>query len=145
MAALFLGNPGLSGGIHLLNEEQFNVVKKHLEMFRRIGHLILNGVTRIFGDPIENYRTPKGCQVVIRENRDIGEALLVCHSFDLGQHKKAVYEIDLGEYLIVKESIHDDITLDISGKMAKITFNKSWAGAVFHLLKQESSMNKQNQ
>ncbi|MEN8230109.1 MAG: alpha-galactosidase [Bacteroidota bacterium] len=139
MAALFLGNPGISGGLHLLDKEQFNVVKTHLAMFRRIDHLILNGSTRIFGDHIENYRTPKGCQVVLRENRTDGEALLVCHSFELGQHEKTVYEINLGEYLTLKESLNPHINLDISGKRATITFNKSWAGAVFHLSKPDKS------
>ena len=139
MAALFLGNPGISGGIHLLDRDQFNVVKNHLEMFRRIDHLILNGTTRIFGERVENYRTPKGCQVVLRENRADAEALLVCHSFDLGQHEKTVYEIELGETLTVKEGINPHITIDISGKRAKIAFNKSWAGAVFHLSKSERS------
>ena len=47
MAALFLGNPGISRDIHLLDQEQFNVVKNHLEMFRRIDHLLLDGTTRI--------------------------------------------------------------------------------------------------
>ncbi len=138
MSAVFLGSPGISGDIHLLNREQFNIVKNHLEMFRRIDHLILNGTTRIFGDRVENYRIPKGCQIVVRENRANAEALLVCHSFDLRQHEKAVYEIDLGGYLIVKESIHNDIDLDISGKTAKITLKKSWAGAVFYLSKSEN-------
>ncbi len=133
MAALFLGCPGISGGIQLLDQEQFNVVKNHLEMFRRIDHLILDGTTRIIGDPVENYRTPKGCQIVVRENRAIGEALLVCHSFDLGDQKSAVYEIELGGSPRLQEGIHNDISLDISGKTSKITFKKSWAGAVFHL------------
>ncbi len=133
MAALFLGNPGLSGDIHLLNEEQFNLIKSHLEMFRRIDHLILNGTTRILGDRVDNYRAAKGCQIVVRENRVMGEALLVCHSFDLGQHEKAEYEVDLEENLMVQESINPDTTIEIFEKKVIIAFNKSWAGAVFHL------------
>ena len=139
MAALFLGNPGISGDIHLLDKEQFNVIKNHLEMFRRIDHLILNGTTRILGDIVDNYRTPKGCQVVVRANGEVGEAMIVCHSFELEQHEKAVYEIELDEHLTVKESINPDITIEIFEKRVLIAFNKSWTGAVFHLSKPEKS------
>ncbi len=135
MAALFLGCPGISGGLHLLDQEQFSTVKNHLEMFRRTDHLLMDGTTRIFGDPVQNYRKPKGCQVVVRENRIHGEALLVCHSFDIGEKGSKGSEIDLGESFMVKEALNEDITLVVSGTTATITFEKSWTGAVFHLSK----------
>jgi alpha-galactosidase len=137
MAALFLGRPCISGDIDRLSKEQFSIVRKHLEMYRRTDHLILNGITRILGDKVDNYRVAKGYQVVIRELNNGNEALLVCHSFDLGQEGNTLCEIYFAGRMVLNESISDDITLDIQDVCVKVLFNKNWAGAVFHLLKQK--------
>lgn len=141
MAATFLGRPCISGGINLLNEEQLNVVKNYLGLFRIIGHLVLNATTQIMGGKVDDYRKPKGCQVVIRENKGNGEALLVCHSFELGQ-QEAILEIGLKDYSVIKESITDEISLDIFTETVKVQFNKGWAGAVFYLSKKNNTNNQ---
>jgi alpha-galactosidase len=139
MAATFLGRLCISGGIDLLSEEQLAIVSNYMKFNRRIGHLILNGKSRIYGNKIDNYRKAKGCQAIVREDAKIGETLVVCHSFDL-DGKAAVLEIDLKGYTIVEEEITDEIESHCSPNSVKIEFSKSWSGAVFHLIKKSKSL-----
>jgi alpha-galactosidase len=132
MAATFLGRLCISGEIDLLSDKQLSIVANYMILYRKINHLILDGTTRIYGNKVDNYRRAKGCQVVLRENKETGEVLLVCHSFELTASGINI-ELEIEGYGIVKEQVSDSILLKESAGSFRVEFVESWSGAVFYL------------
>ena len=75
----FLGVMCLSGDVIHLSEEQWRKVEEGTEMFRRVRHIIRDGVSSFHGELSESWRHPEGWQAVVRRAGD--ETLAVIHTF----------------------------------------------------------------
>ena len=81
LAATLLGVMCLSGDIDKLTAEQWAVVEAGIAFYRRASDIILDGVTKRHGPPIESYRHPKGWQAVERTSPDGTRKLVVAHVY----------------------------------------------------------------
>ena len=79
----FLGVMCISGDVIHLSEEQWKKVNEGTDFYRRIRHIIRDGVSTFHGDLSESWRHPEGWQAVVRETER--EALAVIHTFG-GEH-----------------------------------------------------------
>jgi len=79
LAATFLGRMCLSGEIDRLSPEQWNLVQRSMEIYRRSAPVIKEGKSRLFRETGESWRHPTGWQAVRRINSD--QALVVWHAF----------------------------------------------------------------
>ncbi len=81
MAASFLGRMCLSGDVIDLKEEQWQLVEAGIQFYQKIGDVLKDGKSQIYGPKIKTLRHPKGYQVVVRETEK--ECLIVVHVFSL--------------------------------------------------------------
>lgn len=81
LAATFLGRMCLSGDIFDLNNEQWDVVDRGIELYRKTTPAIRDGFSHRFGPAIRNYRHPEGWQAVVRVRNDKKQAFAVVHTF----------------------------------------------------------------
>ncbi len=81
LAAGFLGRLCLSGEIHQLTAEQWDMVMAAMNLYGRVWPVIRDGVSRRFGDLPTSMRHPAGAQAVRRIAADGRAALVVWHAF----------------------------------------------------------------
>lgn len=81
LAATFLGRACLSGDIPSLDSDQMALIRRYLEFYQRISHLIRQGETRVLRNLGKSWRNPRGWQAVVRTSRHEGrkEMLVVIH------------------------------------------------------------------
>ncbi len=82
LAATFLGRMCLSGEIAELNPEQWTLVRRAVELYRRVAPIIKHGTTRTVRHRVESWRHPRGWQTVLRTSADSREMLVVAHVFE---------------------------------------------------------------
>ena len=75
----FLGVMCLSGDVVHLNAEQWRKVEEGTEMYRRVRHIIRDGVSAFHDHVSESWRHPRGWQAVIRKAGE--QTLAVIHTF----------------------------------------------------------------
>ena len=75
----FLGVMCLSGDVIHLSEEQWRKVEEGTDFYRRVRHIIRDGVSSFHGELSESWRHPEGWQAVLRTAGD--ETLAVIHTF----------------------------------------------------------------
>ena len=93
----FLGVMCLSGDVIHLSEEQWNLVEKGTEFYRRVRGIIRDGVSAFYGEVSESWRHPEGWQAVIRTS---GEGTLaVIHTFG-GSHPELITLPVAGEKIL---------------------------------------------
>lgn len=80
MASVFLGRICLSGDIDQLSGEQWSVISKALNFYKKAESVIIDGVTKIYGNFGDNIRYPAGTQIVVRTGKEY--ILVVCHAFE---------------------------------------------------------------
>lgn len=80
MAAGFMGRICISGDIDQLSPKQWKTVSEGLEFYKRLEHILLDGITKIYGERSVNIRHPKGTQIAVRRNER--EILIVCHGYE---------------------------------------------------------------
>lgn len=81
LASTFLGRMCLSGDVYDLNNEQWDIVARGIEFYKKGASIIKHGFSRRFGTNIKSYRHPEGWQAIIREGSDGKQALVVVHTF----------------------------------------------------------------
>lgn len=75
----FLGVMCLSGDVTRLSAAQWNKVEEGTDFYRRVRHIIRDGVSSFYGNVSESWRHPEGWQAVVR--RAGKETLAVIHTF----------------------------------------------------------------
>lgn len=95
----FLGVMCLSGDIHHLSAEQWRKVVEGTDFYRRVRHIIRDGVSAFFGNVSESWRHPAGWQAVVRKAG--GETLAVIHTFAGEIPEEIALPVDAGKILDV--------------------------------------------
>lgn len=80
LVATLLGRMCLSGDIHHLSTEQWNIVEKGMDFYRQAAEIIQRGVTVLHQCDPKSYNHPQGEQLVLRELGNRG--LAVYHRFE---------------------------------------------------------------
>lgn len=80
VAATFLGRMCLSGDVTELTAEQWDVIEKGIDFYKKAAPVIKNGITNRIGTPIKSERHPEGIQIVLRGNEEL--TLIVIHAFE---------------------------------------------------------------
>ncbi len=75
----FLGVMCLSGDVDRLSGEQWQKVEEGMDFYRKVRHIIRDGVSAFYGEVSASWRHPEGWQAVIRETEK--ETLAVIHTF----------------------------------------------------------------
>lgn len=81
LANAFLGRMCISGPIYALSADQRHIVQQATALYRKVHHIVKEGRTRIYRSPIGSSLFATGWQVVVRQTKDLKEALVVCHRF----------------------------------------------------------------
>ena len=90
LAATFLGRMCLSGDIHDLTPANWRMAVSAMELYRRVGPIIRDGVSYFHGEVGPSWRHARGWQAVVRTSQDEERALVVIHSFARPLAKEAV-------------------------------------------------------
>lgn len=78
----FLGRLCLSGDVTKLTPEQWSVIDRGMDFYRKIAPVIKRGQTSRFGPEVESIRHPEGWQAVVRTGEDGKTAYMTLHTFD---------------------------------------------------------------
>jgi alpha-galactosidase len=81
LAATFLGRMCLSGEVHLLSGQQWELVERGMALYQKAAPLIARGKSRIFRHGNGSLREPDGWQAVLRANERNDRLLVVAHRF----------------------------------------------------------------
>jgi alpha-galactosidase len=76
-----LGVMCLSGDIYNLNDAKWAKVEEGIKFFKKVSHIIKDGVSYFYGCKILSYNNPEGWQAVVRYNEEVSETLVVFHTF----------------------------------------------------------------
>ena len=110
----FLGVMCISGDVIHLSEEQWRKVDEGTDFYRRVRHIIRDGVSAFFGEVSESWRHPEGWQAVVRTAGE--ETLAVIHTFGGHIPEKITLPVKAGKILGVMCSEDNRITLE-DGKL----------------------------
>ncbi|MBR2854940.1 MAG: alpha-galactosidase, partial [Clostridia bacterium] len=110
----FLGVMCISGDVIHLSEEQWRKVDEGTDFYRRVRHIIRDGVSAFFGEVSESWRHPEGWQAVVRTAGE--ETLAVIHTFGGHIPEKIPLPVKAGKILGVMCSEDNRITLE-DGKL----------------------------
>lgn len=137
MAATFLGRPVLSGDIIELHKSSLDIIGEYLKFYKKVSHLIRNGISHINSEIGKSMLYPRGWQSVLRVNQKVNEALLVVHSFGNSKMKSAKIKL-MGSSWHITESLLSGVNCEIvDGKIADLTFESDFSSAVILLKKPE--------
>ena len=101
ITAAMLGRLCVSGDVTELSDDQWSVLQRGIDFYKKAVPMIRDGKSRIYGSEIRSFRHPKGWQAVVRKS---GEGMLVVvHTF--GQ--------EVPEEIEIKTEIDDIKTIEI--------------------------------
>lgn len=129
IAAGFMGRICLSGDVDRLSPEQWMKVEEGLGFYRRLERILINGITKVYGNVSEQIRHPEGTQVVVRKNA--GEMLIVCHAF---QNPMPLTEIPIEAGYVLKASYGRPV-LTIKQQAIIVEKMDEWTAAAAYLVK----------
>lgn len=81
IANTFLGRMCLSGDVINLSNEQWDVIERGMDFYRKVSSIIRDGKSYRRGPAILSDRHPEGYQIMIRTKKD-GETLVLIHCFN---------------------------------------------------------------
>ena len=91
----FLGVMCISGDVVHLSPEQWQKVEEGTNFYRRVRHIIRDGISAFYGNTSESWRHPRGWQAVVR--RAGGETLAVIHTFGGDFPEKITLPVEASE------------------------------------------------
>lgn len=111
MAATFLGRICLSGDVDKLSDTQWKIISDAIDFYNSCESIILEGISKIYGNRGNNTRYPIGTQVVVRYGKD--EIMAVAHAYENASDSIGIdipdgYKIEKGFGNFDKFSIFDD-------------------------------------
>jgi len=137
MASTFFGRPVLSGDIAELNKSSLELIGKYLKLYKKVSHLIRNGISYIDSKTGKSMLYPRGWQSVLRVNQKVKEALLVVHSFGNSKLKSAEINLRSSGWYIAESLLSGANSEIVNGKIADLTFESDFSSAVILLKKSE--------
>ena len=134
LASGFLGRFYLSGDICHMSQSQWSLVCKAMDLYRQTAAIIESGRSHFFGPKVENYRDPKGYQVVVRYNQQGSEALVVMHRFGGLVNRNEEIEIPITGKWILQTALQDpSVDFDLRDNSFCCTFKQEFSAAVLYL------------
>jgi alpha-galactosidase len=130
----FLGVMCISGDVIHLSEEQWKKVDEGTDFYRRVRHIIRDGVSTFFGELSESWRHPEGWQAVVRT--DGKETLAVIHAFGGEIPEKVMLPVKADQILRVMCSEENRVTL-AEGKLT-VELKAPFEAVAVHLTRVES-------
>lgn len=130
LAATFLGRMCLSGDIHQLADDRWQLVREGMDFYRKVWPVIKEGRSRRFGQWSDSMRRLRGWQAVVR-SRPSGEALVVVHCF--GEAPEA-FECPVPDGAVLAEAFgHRPPQCRVQAGRLMVRGAVPWAGWVLHL------------
>lgn len=115
------GGMCLSGDIHELIQQQWDVVDRATEFYKLAIPIIKDGIICRFGNTVQSYRHPKGWQEIIRTTKDNSEILVVVHTFEGDNFRKMELPLPApGHYEIT--DVFSDNNMDVELETNRISF-----------------------
>ena len=79
ITAAMLGRLCVSGDVTELSDEQWDILQRGIDFYKKAVPMIRDGKTKIYGSEIRSFRHPKGYQAVVRQSEE--GLLVVVHTF----------------------------------------------------------------
>ncbi len=95
LAATFLGRMCLSGDLLSLTGEQWALVQRAQQLYRRVWPILKHGNSYRYGPALDSFRHPCGWQGVLRVADDGQEALAIVHAFESAHDQGLPDQIEL--------------------------------------------------
>lgn len=124
VAAAFLGRMCFSGDVTELTKEQWDVIDRGIEFYKKASPVIKNGVTKHIGEKIKSERHPEGVQIIFRANEEM--TLIVIHTFGKSP-EKIHFQIDENSEIVAKYS-HNEDNIGIENGLLKIENIEDFSG-----------------
>ena len=124
----------LSGDVTALNNSQWKVIDEGIAFYKKIAPVIKEGKTYFYGENISSYRHPNGWQAILRENKDLGEAVVIIHGFNQAKGKTISITIP-NEYEIKHCYSFRDEKIDYNNRHLKYTFPDDMYAIALYLTK----------
>jgi len=109
-----LGVMCLSGDIYNLDEEQWAKVDEGISFYKKVSHIIKDGISSFYGSRIRSYNHPEGWQAVVRYNEAENQTLVVLHTFGGKLPVSVKLPVDATEILEAMTSGKNEIKLSKS-------------------------------
>ena len=106
----FLGVMCISGDVVHLSAEQWQKVDEGTDFYRRVRHIIRDGVSYFHGKVSESWRHPEGWQAVVRTSGE--ETLAIIHTFGGEIPEKITLPVKAGKIRGVMCSENNGVTLE---------------------------------
>lgn len=130
----FLGRMCISGDVTALNNSQWKVIDEGIAFYKKIAPVIKEGKTYFYGENISSYRHPNGWQAILRENKDLDEAVVIIHGFNQAKGKTISITIP-NEYEIKHCYSFRDEKIDYNNGHLKYTFPDDMYAIALYLTK----------
>ena len=125
----FLGVMCISGDVIHLSPEQWRKVEEGTDFYRRVRHIIRDGISTFAGNTSESWRHPRGWQAVIRKAGT--ETLAVIHTFGGDYPEMVSLPVEAGRILRVMSSEENEVSL-ADGKL-DVRLKASFEAVAVHL------------
>ena len=131
LAATFLGRMCLSGDIHHLSDEAWQLTREAMDFYRQVWPIIKEGRSRRFGQWSPSMRRLRGWQAVVREGAN-GDQLVVVHAF--GDAPPRI-ELPVASSILTVKGIfgHDMPEPRIENRKLIMSRVRPWSGCVLWL------------
>lgn len=129
LASTMLGRMCLSGDIHELSEEQWEIVDEATSFYKVVAPIIKYGITSRFGNAVNSYRHPKGWQGIMRTTREQSQILIVVHTFEGDVWEKNI-ELPLpssGQYEITRVFSNQERPIELRGGYIRCSLEKPFS------------------
>lgn len=110
LVSTFLGVMCLSGDADRLSDEQWQKTEEGIHFYRKVRHIIRDGVSTFYGEVSASWRHPEGWQAVIRETEK--ETLAVIHTFGGKPPEKVFFPVKGSEIRRVMCSEANHVSLE---------------------------------
>lgn len=136
----FLGRMCLSGDMSTISDEQFGIVDKAIDYYKKCADIIKNGRNYRFGPYQDSYNELKGWQAVVRVSEDGKKCMAVVNTFAIKEDTCITFE--LPDYINVEtksESLRfdcfkrDGIDISIKDRKVLISNISDYDGLVFRI------------
>jgi len=133
LAAGFLGRLCLSGEIDLLSDDQWDLVKKAIDFYKRVAPIIKHGKSRLYQPIGTTWRHPQGAQAVMRLSNDGEQALIVVHTFAAPLPDEIVIPLPDSDWQISNSFPIISNSVELLVKQLRVIPSTEFQGFVMHL------------
>ncbi len=135
LAATFLGRMCISGDVDQLSDVQQVKLLQAQKFYRKIHHIIKDGISHRYGPKVNSYRYPEGWQAVLRQSHNNREGLLIIHSFDSAAGQKIKIDLGSGQWDVADAFFTDDFDISIDQQFFECTLPEDFDACAVYLKK----------